>query len=132
MGGVFDRLDGQIGQQASEQGISPLDLAKLPVGLRAIMRLMLREVELSRKELLMAMQDAPDDVRMSQSELDEALNQLSKDGWIIEMGEEHITYRVNLRRKAGSTLAKSIWSALDDKIETTRIQKTEGETDQDT
>jgi hypothetical protein len=48
MGGVFDRLDGQIGQQASGQGISPLDLAKLPVSLRAIMRLMLREVELLR------------------------------------------------------------------------------------
>jgi hypothetical protein len=78
------------------------------------------------------MQDVPDDVRMSQAELDEALNQLSKDGWIIQMGEEQITYRVNLRRKAGSTLAKSIWSALDDRIETTSIQKPGGETDQDT
>jgi hypothetical protein len=51
-------------------------------------------------------------------ELDQALDELSKKSWLIRRGEgDSVSYKVNLRRKASSTLLDSIWSTLDDKIE---------------
>ena len=47
----------------------------------------------------------------------EALEALVHGGWLIRLGEETITYEANLRRKRGSSLAKSIWGALDARIE---------------
>ncbi len=117
MSGVFDRLSKQLGDVDTEGGITALDLAELPPPLRKIMRLMLREVEMTYPDLCKAVAEMDDPDRLSQAELDEALDMLSKQYWLLRMGvEEKITYRVNLRRKAGSSLAKNIWASLDAKI----------------
>ena len=117
MPGVFDRLQRQIEDKKQEGGITALDLADLPPALRKIMRLMLRALEMTYPQLVEAMSNMPDDERLSQKDLDEALNTLSKQFWLMRFGEgSRATYKVNLRRKAGSTLSTNIWASLDAKI----------------
>jgi len=117
MPGVFDRLQRQIEDKKQEGGITALDLADLPPALRKIMRLMLRQLEMAYPQLVETMANMPEKDRLSQKELDEALETLSKQFWLIRFGEgNRATYKVNLRRKAGSTLSSSIWADLDSKI----------------
>jgi hypothetical protein len=49
--GLFDKLNNQLQNREQEGGISPLDIAGLPPQLRKIMRLMLREVEMTYPQL---------------------------------------------------------------------------------
>ena len=115
MSGVFDRLQSQLSSSDDEGGITPLDLAELPPVLRKIMRLMLREIEMSYSDLCEAAKALPEADSLSPAEFDKALDALSNQGWLIKMGEENVTYRVNLRRKAGSTLG--LWATLQSRIE---------------
>jgi hypothetical protein len=117
MPGVFDRLQRQIEDKKQEGGITALDLADLPPALRKIMRLMLRQLEMTYPQLVEAMSNMPDNEKLSQEELDEALNTLSKQFWLMRFGEgSRATYKVNLRRKAGSSLSTNIWATLDARI----------------
>lgn len=117
MPGVFDRLQRQIEDKKQEGGITALDLADLPPALRKIMRLMLRQLEMTYPQLVEAMANMPEAEKLSQKDLDEALNTLSQQFWLMRFGEgERATYKVNLRRKAGSSLAGNIWANLDSKI----------------
>lgn len=115
MPGVFDRLQRQIDEQS--RGISVLDIAGLPPALRRVMRMMLRETEMSFPALLAGMQSLPEEDRLERAGLQEALTRLTEQEWLIRLGEgEQATYRVNLRRRAGSGLSGDLWSALDKKI----------------
>ena len=117
MPGVFDRLQRQIEDKKQEGGITALDLADLPPALRKIMRLMLRQLEMTYPQLVETMSNMPADEKLSQEQLDEALETLSKQFWLMRFGEgSRATYKVNLRRKAGSTLSSNIWANLDAKI----------------
>ena len=59
----------------------------------------------------------PENERLSRQDLDDTLSNLSNQGWLIRIGEgEKAIYKVNLRKKAGSTLATGIWSSLDTKL----------------
>lgn len=128
--GVFDRLQRQLDDKSQDGGISPIDIASLPPALRRIMRLMLRELEMNRAGLLEAVQAMDEPDRLSTDELDQALDELSKQQWLIRFGEgERASYKVNLRRKAGSTLSSSIWASLEDKIETKPPDEPEGSSD---
>ena len=104
---VFERLQQRLNVEKRDEGISAIEIADLPSPLRKIMRLMLRE----------AVEAMPEKERMSKPELDQALEVLTRQFWLIRRGEgERVTYQVNLRRKAGSKLAAGVWSALGDKI----------------
>ena len=117
MSGVFDRLQKQINDKQKEGGITALDLADLPPALRKIMRLMLRQVQMNYPQLCEAVEKLPEDERLSRSDLDDALKTLSQQAWLIQIGEgERAIYKVNLRRKAGSTIASGIWQSLDAKL----------------
>ena len=117
MAGVFDRLQKQIDNKQSAGGITALDLADLPPALRKIMRLMLREVQLDRSHLGEAMQALPADDQLSPADLESALDTLTTEFWLTRLGEgERAIYKVNLRRKGGSTLSAGIWSSLDSKL----------------
>ena len=114
---VFDRLKQQLDIQKREQGISALDIADLPPNLRKIMRMMLREVVLKYTELVTAVEAMPAANRMSQAELDAALNTLVQQNWLVRYGSgDLMSFKVNLRRRAGSQLSQDIWSALGDRI----------------
>lgn len=117
MSGVFDRLQKQIDDKQKEGGITALDLIDLPPALRKVMRFMLRQVQSPYPELREAMKKMPEDQRLSPGEFDEALKTLSEQAWLVQIGEgEKAIYKVNLRRKAGSTLASGIWHSLDKKL----------------
>lgn len=122
MSGVFDRLNNKLGgDQSDSGGISPIELAKLPPVQRLLMRLLLRELEMTETAVREAMAAQPADKRPTDPELEEALKELQREGWVIKLGEGAVvTYKANIRRKAPSTLAKSLWSALDSKIEETK------------
>jgi hypothetical protein len=117
MSGLFDRLDKKLDEQPRE-GLSPLELAKLPPSHRRLMRLLLRELELTRPEIIEASKKFPEDARMTEVELDAALAELSLDLWVVKKGEgDKALYAANLRRKAPSKLAQSIWASLHERIE---------------
>ncbi len=117
MPGLFDRLDKEIKDSQKDGGISPLDIAKLPPSLRKIMRVMLRELQLSYPRMCEVMDGMPEQDRITRAELDEALKTLTEQFWLVRIGEkEKAIYKVNLRRKAGSTLMAGIWSSLDEKL----------------
>ena len=106
MNSVFDRLQKQLEIQKREEGISALDLADLPPEMRRIMRLMLREVVLKYTDLIQAVEAMPAAQRLSRDELDSALETLVEQNWLVRYGQgELVSYKVNLRRKAGSQLA---------------------------
>ena len=117
MPGVFDRLQKQIDDKQSEGGITALDLADLPPALRRIMRLMLRELQLGYPEITKAVASFPDSERVAPKDLDDALDVLTRQAWLIRLGEgQKAIYKVNLRRKAGSNLASGVWNTLDAKL----------------
>lgn len=117
MPGVFDRLQREIENKQQEGGITALDLADLPPALRKIMRLMLRELQMNYLRLCEAMDAMPESERLSRADLESALDTLTKQFWLIRLGEgSRATYKVNLKRKAGSALGGGVWSALDSKL----------------
>jgi len=117
MPGVFDRLQRQIDDKQKDGGITALDLADLPAALRRIMRLMLRQLQMNYPQLCEAMDNMSDADRLSRTDLDQALETLTQQAWLIRLGEgQKAIYKVNLRPKSGSTLASGIWTSLEDKL----------------
>lgn len=117
MPGVFDRLNKEIESKHQEGGVTALDFVDLPPALRKIMRLMLRELQLSYVQLCDAIDAMPEAERLSRDDLKDALSTLTQQFWLLRIGEgEKAIYKVNLRRKAGSTLASGIWASLDTKL----------------
>jgi hypothetical protein len=116
-GSIYDRLQKKLEIQKEAEGISALDIAQLPPALRKIMRLMLREVELTHTAICEAMSAVQTSDRLSQADLDQALDTLTAQNWLICRGEgERLNYTVNLRRKPPSKLGGTFWNALDAKI----------------
>ncbi len=128
MPNIYDELKKKLDLEKKEEGISTLDIADLPSNLRRIMRIMLREVEITQNDLEAKIARLPEDVQLSKEELDNALAELTTQGWLIKRGlGKNITYQVNLRRRAGSALANSIWSKLEERINASQTQSTEKE-----
>ncbi|MEW6718278.1 MAG: hypothetical protein AB1345_12375 [Chloroflexota bacterium] len=128
MSSIFDKLQSEIEDRRKDEGISALDLIELPPPLRRLMRLMLREVEMTYAELRKAAEEMPEEDGLIGGKLDQALATLSKQNWLIRRGEgEFVTYKVNLRRKRGSKFAQSIWSSLEDKIGQRKDPSVEGD-----
>ena len=117
MPGVFDRLNKEIESKQKDGGITALDLADLSPTLRKIMKIMLRELQMTYPRLCEVMDAMPEGERLTRNLLDDALSTLTQQFWLIRIGEkEKAIYKVNLKRKTGSTLAAGIWSSLDEKL----------------
>jgi hypothetical protein len=117
MSDLFDRLQNELDIRAKEDGITALDLTELPTPLRKIMRKMLRALELDKQEIAKIFNELPAEEQKEVKDLPDAINILSKQGWLIELGEgENVRYKPNLRRKRGSELAADIFNKLDDRI----------------
>jgi hypothetical protein len=129
MPGVFDRLNADLKAREKEStGPSAMDIAGLPAPQRRVVRMLLRELEMTYPALCETVEKLPAADRFSRAELDEALAALTQQGWLIRLGEAELkTYKVNLRAKAGSTLAGGIWGALGSKIESARPPSSEEE-----
>jgi hypothetical protein len=118
MSNIFDRLQKKVEQQeASEKpgGISPLDIASLPPKPKKLMRLLLREHEMTLKELREAVQEGDDLGDMTEEDLLTSLKDLTRQFMLTERGEgERRSYMVNLRWRKGG---QGIWQILQEKLE---------------
>lgn len=114
MPGLFDRLKAELGDE-EPSGVTPLEIADLPDKERRIMLWLLRDrtaasVGVTAEVVQTSMDEAPQDCSS-------VLQALAKDGWLISMGEPpNIRYKVNLRRKRGSSLGFGLWTILADRI----------------
>jgi hypothetical protein len=109
-----DHGEGQPGRRGREGGLSILDLEGLPPAQRKIMRLILRKTEISYAELSQAIAGMPEADRLSQAEMDETLDALIQQQFLLRAdGDREVTFRVNHRRNTRSTLRTNIWDALD-------------------
>ncbi len=129
MGGLVDPQQERPEDHEQNEGLTALDLMDLPPILYRVMRLILRDGEMDYSQLDRANAALPDDERLSQNDLAEALKRLCEQNWLTQQGEGQSTvYRINLRRKVSNALntfaarspehdalSKSIWDALDAK-----------------
>jgi hypothetical protein len=133
MSDLFDRLQNELDIRAKEDGITPLDLAELPTSLRRIMRKMLRAIELDKNEIGKIFNDLPAEEQNEVKNLDDALQILTKQGWLIALGEsDNMRYKVNLRRKRGSELAADIFNKLDERLSQRQEEESKKENDEET
>jgi len=113
MSGLFDRLRSELEKRHRGEGIRPTDLLTLPPAQRRVMKLLLREVQLSYPEIETAVSTLPEKQRLTSAQIEITLAELTEAGWIIRMGQDElITFRVNLRRKSGSQVAQDMWGSL--------------------
>lgn len=117
MSGLFDRLQQEVDKARANRGMGPADLLTLPLPQRRVMRLLLREVQMSYPEIITAVSHLPPAQYLTIAELDDSLTQLTQNGWLIRMGQDElITYRVDLRRKPGSKIASGMWNTLEKRL----------------
>jgi hypothetical protein len=121
------RDDKDQADRPQDDGLAAIDLASLPPQQLKIMRLMLRQPEMSYPRLCAAVEAMPEAERLSRAELDAALAIMLEQGWLIRADDNQpITYKANLRRrsagrldsfaprrKSGSALTQGLWDALD-------------------
>jgi hypothetical protein len=114
MPSLFDRLNAELNDDQSS-GITPLDIVDLPDHQRSLMVLLLRDqagaADGVAREALAAKFVG------SGADFDLALLELTRNGWLVVMGEQaQLRYRVNLRAKRGSNTGFGLWSVLSDRI----------------
>ncbi len=124
MSGLFDQLKKQVEKARENQGVGPADLLTLPVAQRRVMRILLREIQLSYPDIVTAVSHLPPPQQLTIAELDDALIQLTEAGWLIRMGQaELITYRVDLRRKPGSKVSTNMWGTLEERLQAQQTKR---------
>src|ERR1051326_4039818 len=96
-----------------DSGLSVLDFGDLPSTQRKTMRLMLRQREVTYPDLCQVVDALPEAERLTRSELDDALKNLTEQQWLIRSGEAPVIYKVNFRRGTRPALARDIWNVLD-------------------
>ncbi len=110
---LFNRLNERLEVGTKSEGISPLDISDLPRLQQRIMFLLLRDqrgaLDGMTIETLTSRLDSPPD-------LPDALAELSKNGWLIALGEApNVHYKINLRRKRGGSI-NGVWTKLLDRL----------------
>lgn len=116
MPGLYDRLADQLGDENDKPtGLTPLDIADLPDDQRRVMFALLRDPNASSRGLaLETLQQKLSDLE----DLPAILAELSKNNWLIIMGEvPNERYKVNLRRKRGSDLGANLWASLANRLD---------------
>lgn len=111
MGGLFDRLQSEMASRQKASGLNMADILTLPDAERKLFNWMMRQDDVSLKEV--AAQSGQDEAS-TRSEM----ASLVEKGFVRELqirGE--VRYRVRLAPKRGKDIPLNIWQALDDKVE---------------
>ncbi|MFN8447893.1 MAG: hypothetical protein U0521_04720 [Anaerolineae bacterium] len=89
-----------------DNGFNIVDFMDLPAFERCVVRLLLREAELTYAELVEAVGTLPEDQQMDQDRLDAALEYLSGSQWLVGEGEgQKRRYRVICHRATAPRIA---------------------------
>lgn len=83
-------------------GFNMVGFMDLPGFERCIVRLLLRETELTYPELRQAVADMPEDLRMNEPQLESALDHLVNSEWVISQGDQLVSYRVSPIQRTSS------------------------------
>jgi predicted transcriptional regulator len=106
----------QLAWPQFEINANPWDLADLPLPQRQVMRLMLRETQMTGEELSQAVKALPADRRFDDTALRTALQSLVEGQWLVSSREGQTTrYVINLHQKRGGAFAQDIWATLADR-----------------
>lgn len=96
-----------------DNGFNIVDFMDLPAFERCVVRLLLRETELTYAELVEAVGTLPGDQQMDQDQLDAALQHLTDSGWLVGEGEgQKRRYRVSLSQR-NSVSNRGMWDGLE-------------------
>lgn len=116
MSGLYDQLAAKLGNDDQDKpaGLSPLEIADLPDEQRQVMFGLLRDTNAATGEITL---EALQEKFPRLERLSEVLADLTKNGWLIKLGElPHVRYRVNLRRKRAASLGANVWASLSDRL----------------
>jgi len=104
--GIFDRIQAEIQERESREGIIPADLLDLSPPLRRLMTHITRRGELTTAQAAEFLDEPPEKVRPM-------LDALAEKGYLEreKRGEEWV-YRTRFGRKRGREIPAGIWSAL--------------------
>ena len=114
MPGLFERLQAELGDD-EPGGVTPLEIADLPDAQRRILLWMLRDRAAASDGV--AAQGIRDRMPDAPSDCAKIVDLLARSGWVIALGEApHVRYKVNLRRKRGSTSGFGLWSVINERL----------------
>lgn len=96
------------------EGIRLQELQNLPTHWRVVLQTLMRR-PMTYAALRETVAQLPDDSRITDVQLDAAIAELRRRGWLLEDNDAPETLlRANIARKPGRQLAQRIWDALDD------------------
>jgi hypothetical protein len=111
---LFDHLSARI-QSDDSKGISPVDLADLPIEQRQMMLTLLRDSASAFEGV--QLQNLREKLEGKDEHFDETLALLVRNQWLIVLGEEpSLRYRLNFRAKRGSSSDFNLWMVLTDRL----------------
>ncbi len=109
---IFNRLNERL-DDGKPEGVTTLDIMELPRAQQQILLLMLRDQRAALDGV--TLQTLTERFPNAQN-LPETLAELSKNGWLISLGEPPLSrYKINLRRKRGAAL-NGIWTGVLDQL----------------
>ena len=114
MPSIYDQLNARL-QDDGAGGLSPLDLGDLPDEQKQIMLALLRDPDSGFEGVTeQALREKLDG---KVEKLDETLEQLTHQHWLIRLGEApRVRYRINFRAKRGNISSLNVWNILSDRL----------------
>lgn len=108
MSDLYEELE-QLFSERDEEGLSTMALVSLPRPVRIVVQMMLRNRgEMTYSDLLRAMETQPESRRLSQAEVDEVLEAMTRlDLMIRSEQKKAISYKVNLGSATTGTRAQA-------------------------
>ena len=90
----------------SEEGLSILDLASLSAAQLQVMRIILRDIEVSYESLCASIDKLPAAEGLSRAALDDTLQDLVEKEWLLILDADPAkVFKANLRRKSSRTVS---------------------------
>jgi hypothetical protein len=116
VGSITEVLNNYFEGGEASGGMSTLHLLSLPGPINRILRLFIRNKNLSLEALRKAVDEMPADNRLTYAELDEMLDVLCKREWLIKTDEGGVAYYgVNLRPAVASATTKASTASDEEK-----------------
>ncbi len=109
MTSLADLLNQHLDRMQSEGGLSTLHLLGLPTAVNRVMRVFLRNKQLSLQSLRQIVDEMPAESRLTYQDLDELLKVLCDREWLVRTEEEgEAYYGINLRPAIASASGKTV------------------------
>lgn len=93
---------------AKSRGLSTVDMMSMSASVRRITRIMLKKRRVSLMELKQEIEKLPKEKQISDKDLQEALEEMVKDGWLVQDNTpDGVFYDVQIAKKEGTNTKKA-------------------------